>query len=288
MLVKVDWLSFTVRLPVGEGRGVKETAQAVWNALYELDEELVARLFTGSEYAAAKPRAPYSDAFSWHNNGITLYFHPDLDHALIELSGKGCDAVLHEDWMWNILKPIQNRLTRVDIACDILCDTRPLEFTTQRAAGRFKSHSEAVSESGETCYIGSKTSNRYARVYRYNPPHERSMFLRSEFVLKAEDAKAIAHTIIQDGLMPVAAGLGEKFGWQHPVWQPSASEASEITAYRPDRREGKTLFWLNDTIAPLLLRLHKEGTLELGQWFRDEIEAKMTPEEYERFQAGRT
>lgn len=279
MLVKVDWLSFTVKFAVGEGRSVGEVCQLVWQELLDMDDDLPARLVGDSDFTAAKGRAPYSDAFSWHNGGVTLFVHPALNHALFEISGKGCDAVLHDDWVWNILNPIKNRLTRIDVACDMLTDTRPLEFTSQRATGRFKSHSEAFSESGETCYIGSKTSNRYARVYRYNPPHERSMFLRSEFVLKAEDAKAIAHNIIQDGLMPVAAALGDKFGWLHPDWKPSATEPSEIEAYRPDRREGKTLFWLNDTIAPLLLRLHREGTIDAKDWFQVNVINQMTAEE---------
>ena len=274
MLVKVDWLSWSVNIGVGEGRGILETARLAFEALAELDPSLAARLIGKADYIPARGRAPYSHSFSWHDNGLTLFIHPNLPHALFEMSGKGCDAILHDDWMWDILEPLRERLTRVDIACDMLTDVRPLDFVSQRAEGRFKSHSEAVSESGETCYIGSRTSNRYARVYRYNAPHERAHLLRSEFVLKAEDAKAIAHSIIQDGLMAVAAALGDKFGWQHPVWQPSATEPAEVKAYRPDRREGKTLFWLNDTIAPLLLRLHREGTIDVLEWFEENVKGK--------------
>jgi hypothetical protein len=288
MLTKVDWLSWSVKFEAGEGRGVNETARLAIEALDALDPELGARLFGYSDYTAGKGRAPYSHSFSWHNNGLTLFVHPNLPHALFEMSGKGCDIILQEDWFWSILEPIRERLTRLDVACDMMCEVRPLEFTTQRDTGRFKAHSEVVSESGETNYVGSRTSNRYARVYRYNPPHERAHFLRCEYVVKAEDAKATAFAIINDGLESVALALGEKFGWQHPVWEVSAHTPAELQAYRPDRREGKTLFWLADTVAPLLVRLHREGTLELGQWFRDYIEANLTPDEQERFNAGRT
>lgn len=282
MLVKVDWLSFTVKFPEGEGRTVIETAHLAALEIEELGEGMCERLHMAKGWIPSHGRAPYSHSFTWEDNGVTLFVHPNLNHALVEISGKGCDKVLVDDWAWDVLKPIMPRLTRIDIACDMLCETRPLEFTSQRETGRFKSHSEVVSESGETNYIGSKSSNRYARVYRYNAPHERSQLLRSEFVLKAEDAKATAQSIINDGLNAVSVTLGAQFGWQHPVWQPSASEGSELKVYRPDRREGKTLYWLNDTIAPLLLKLHRQGTVDVVKWFNENVFDKFDAEDMGR------
>lgn len=282
MLVKLDWLSFTVKFQEGEGRTVLETAHLAALEIEELADGLCERLHITGDWKPSRGRAPYSHSFSWEDNGVTLFVHPNLNHALVEISGKGCDAVLTDDWAWDVLKPISGRLTRIDVACDMLCETRPLDFTKQREQGRFKSHSEAVSESGETAYIGSRTSNRYARVYRYNAPHERSMFLRSEFVLKAEDARATALAIINDGLNAVSVSLGTQFGWLHPVWQPSATEGSELTAYRPDRREGKTLYWLNDTIAPLLLKLHRQGTVDVVKWFNENVFDKFDAEDMGR------
>lgn len=271
MLMKVDWISFSVKLPVGEGRGVLETAHLAALEIEELAPDLCDRLGMNREYTPAGGRKPYSHSFSWLNNGVTLFVHPNLPHALVEISGKGCDEILTGDWMNEVLSPIKSRLTRIDIACDMLTDTRPLSFASLRDEKRFKSHSETVSESGETCYVGSKTSNRYARVYRYNPPHERSHLLRSEFVLKAEDAKGTAVALLNDGLLPVVIALGKQFGWKHADWQPADAEPAEIQAYRADRRAGKTLFWLADTVAPLMIRLHQEGTIDAFQWFRENV-----------------
>lgn len=283
MLVKIDWLSFTVRIDaIGEGstdqRGIRETAHLAALAIEDLGITCE-RLGMTKNFIPSKGRKPYSHAYSWLDNGVTLFFHPRLDHALVEISGKGCDALLRDYWALDVLRPIAPRLTRIDVACDMLTETRPVDFSSQRIDGRFRSHSETISESGETCYIGSKTSNRYAKVYRYNPPHERSAFLRAEFTLKAEDAKNTATSIINDGLMPVATALGSAFGWLHPDWQPSSATAAELRAYRADRKEGKTLYWLNDTIAPLLLRLHREGTLDVTDWFQANVINKMNAEE---------
>jgi Uri superfamily endonuclease len=169
------------------------------------------------------------------------------------------------------LEAVAPHLTRLDIACDILTETRPLDFVTKRNPGRFKSHSEVFSESGETCYVGSKQSNRYARVYRYNAPHERAHLLRVEYVIRAEDAVLTANALLQSGQDAVAKSLGRQYGWYHEDWNVEDTSDARLVAYRPDRREGKTLYWLNDTIAPLLVRLAREGIIDPDLWFYENV-----------------
>lgn len=50
---------------------------------------------------------------------------------------------------------------------------------------------------------------------------------------------------------------------------------AEIKAWRPDRAEGKTLFWLADTVAPLLARLQKEGVLDVQTWIDETVKPLM-------------
>lgn len=195
-----------------------------------------------------------------------LFLSPNIPHSLLEITGRGCERLSESPQSGQFLAAVSDRLSRIDVACDMLTDVRPGEFVAQRASGRFKAHSSFVSESGETEYIGSRTSNRYARVYRYNPPHERAHLLRCEFVLKAEDARETARAIMRDGLSSVVVALGKSFGWEHPVWQPDDVDAAIIPVWRPERKEGKTLYWLASTVAPLISRLHREGTIDVSDW----------------------
>lgn len=271
MITRVDWISFSVLVAPQPDGEHWDMSQQVFNALEQMHEALPYWLEIDHTWTFEKGRAPYAICFRRPDNGVSIYAHRNLSHALIEISGRGCEKLHAHSLIQSVLQFSRIRLTRLDLACDMRVDTRPLEFVAKRDSGRFRSHSEVVSESGETCYIGSKTSERYARVYRYNEPHERAHLLRCEFVLKGENAGFLADSIVEHGELACAAALGETFGWQHPSWDTSGEAAAEIETWRPERREGKTLFWLADTIAPLIARLHNEGVLDLGTWLTDHV-----------------
>lgn len=275
MQSRIDWLSLTGKRTVGEGDNELIALKGAVSYLDDLDPVILDALEFGTDWKWEKGRTPYKAAYRRPDNGCTIYVHPRLDHFLVEVSGRGCEALSDSPHAYNFLKAVTPRLTRLDLACDMLTDTDPLTFTSMRDEGRFKSHSEFVSDSGVTSYIGSRTSQRYARVYRYNPPHERAHLLRVEFVVKGEDAKLTSQAILETDHYSVAAKLGEQYGWKHPDWKPVEPSLVELKAYRPERREGKTLFWLNDTVATLLVKLAREGTLDVEQWFATNVLRKL-------------
>lgn len=274
MLIKVDWISFSLPVLFSEGETELEALYAAAQALMDIDERLPDWLGINAKLTPSNGRAPYKTGWRIPGHGVTLFTHPNLNHALIEVSGAGCDFLAANEVINQVLWLVRKRVTRIDIACDMVTDTRPLAFVADREPGRFKAHSEVVSESGETAYIGARSSDRYARVYRYNAPHERSHLLRCEYVVKAENAKLLVEPIVRDGLQSVAAALGDAYGWQHEDWNVEAN-AAELQVYRPDRREGKTLFWLADTVAPLLRRLHAEGVIDVEAWFQENVSSQL-------------
>lgn len=274
MLTKIDWISFSIPvMPVADE--VYCHAEIV-RALDALHPTLTGLLGFDTGVENGNGRAPYRVSIrpAEAHDGVVAYAHPTLTHALIEVSGRGCDQLIAAGTIEAVIQAVSSRITRLDIACDILTEERPPAFAQQRNVKRFKATSHVNSESGETFYVGARSSNRYARVYRYNPPHERSAFLRVEHVIKQEDAKIVADALSTEGLASVVASLGQGFGWKHPEWKLDATPA-EIAAYRPDRKEGKTLYWLADTIAPLLARLHNEGVIDVVDWLEDNVFPKL-------------
>lgn len=274
MLIKVDWISFSIPVQTLPDATEKDALFAFASALVDMNPDLPAFLGLDTQLSPGNGRAPYRTSWRPEHPGVTVFTHPALNHALVEVSGAGCDTLTEGGVIREVIDTVKDRVTRIDIACDMLTDVRPKEFTSGRNEGRFKAISHVISESGETFYVGSRSSDRYARVYRYNPPHERSRFLRSEFVVKQENAKILARTLLVESLEAVVAAFGETFGWRHPAWKLGASPA-EIAAYRPDRREGKTLYWLADTIAPLLARLHNEGVIDVDAWVQENVEPRL-------------
>lgn len=271
MQCRIDWLSFTIKVSLEEDETEKTVFAKAASELFELYPFFFDALGTLEGWTWRSGRKPYRASLCRPDGGVAIFVHPNLNHVLIEISGKGCETLSESEHAAAMLEHIAPRLTRIDLACDMMTDTKPTEFVELRETGRFKAHSEVVSESGETCYVGSRTSNRYARVYRYNPPHERAHLLRCEYVLKADDAKIAARSMLEHGQYAVARSLGQQFGWQHKDWSVDTPTEIELRAYRPERREGKTLFWLADTIAPLIVRLDQEGIIDAETWFRTNV-----------------
>lgn len=275
MLTKIDWLTFTQFRECPDSQNPALAWELVVDTL---------KGWLGSDYRYIVPegpaevitaRAPYSVGWKHTESGIVILYHPRLSHFCVELSGRACDWLFARVPYKLVLSTVAGRLTRLDIACDIATDTRPVVFEAQRDKGRFSARSEIISDSGESVYVGSRKSDRFARVYRYNEPHERAALLRVEYVLKADYAKATGDAIVQSGLDAVTKALGGDFGWCHPDWDVNTPETAEIAVYRPERKAGKTLYWLSNTVAPLLVRLAHEEGFDVGRWFVDEVVDKL-------------
>lgn len=261
----IDWVSFSLPF-LHEGvipqRVMLRTFMQALEDYFPLTHSLIGEL----KYEPKHGRAPYAN--SWHSKaGITLFTHPTLPHALVEISATGAEFVGEGDLL-TLIDEVQDRITRIDFAYDMRTDVLPSEFAALRDSGRFKSHSEFISQTGKTFYIGSRESDRYCRVYRYNEPHPRHEYLRAEFVLKAEQAKTVVDTLRERSVTEVVSMLGQVFGFTHEAWNVE-NTGEKLPAWRGSRSDHKTVFWLNAQVAPVLLRLNDEGVLDIEEWVRE-------------------
>lgn len=270
MFVSIDWLSFTVEMEVSQLQMAFSIFDRVAQAM-AAQFPLAKRAFVdGYTFTPKMGRAPYNAAMQRDDKGVMAFAHQRIANALFEVGGIGLDALGSLDAELAVMQEVRGRLTRVDIACDIYTETRPDEFAKQRGNEKFKAWSESVSESGHTVYVGSKTSDRYARVYRYNAPHPRADFLRVEHVLKAEQAKLACESIATNGLETFVAMVGNTFGWTHADWSPDVDTEEAAAAWRPERRQGKTVAWMFGTVFPSMEKLIKERALtttDVRDWF---------------------
>jgi len=163
-------------------------------------QALVARVFGSVWETQARKRAPYTDTWSIESDSISLYASPNLTHCCVEITGQGCERIIAMGEMEGILKGCAARLTRIDIATDIETSTQPSEFVSIVSHERMRANGTQNSETGQTCYVGSKKSDRYARVYRYYKPHPRSHLLRIEHVFRRKYAKTVVQAILDTSL----------------------------------------------------------------------------------------
>lgn len=261
MRVHIDWLTFTIPM-IYFGSDENDYAKAIQNGFTDMFGLALCHSLLGSSWEKQeRSRAPYTDAWVQTGKGVTLFASPNLTHACIEISGQGCEQLISVGLMTDVLLACKERVTRIDIACDIETEVRPTEFVARLAHERMRTSGQVISDTGETCYVGSQKSERYARVYRYNPPHPRAHLLRIEHVFRKDYAKKVAFQIIDKSMESVTRASGMAFGWQHAIWTPAQVEADAIQLVHERRSSGKTVYWLINSAAAAFKRLCADGTI---------------------------
>lgn len=267
MRTHIDWITFTMAVLYNSAEDNQnsvneEYANAIERAWYTtFDPETLSLAFGGVWEKRERSRAPYTDAWILREAGITLYASISLNHMCCEISGSGCERLIQRHLLEKILTAVAKRVTRIDVACDIETETAPMEFVSLTSHKRMRSSGYQKSATGETCYVGSRTSERYARVYRYAEPHPRAHLLRVEHVFHKAYAKAVARAILDHGQDAVATSAGEAFGWSHDEWQPQNTVIPDLSIVTAERAAGKTITWMINSVAPAFKRLCDEGTI---------------------------
>jgi len=275
MYAHVDWISFSLYVGEQQGRGIKETCMAVRDAMEQLHPQLPTLLGIEGSVSETKGHKPYSLGWICNETFVRIYAHPRLSHALVDITGQACERLETSGALEAVLQTCWMRVTRVDVATDIETETTPDDFAGSLTSKRFKAAGQQISEDGHTIYVGSRKSERYCKVYRYNPPHPRAHLLRVEVTLKNENAKLAAAALNETPTSLYAAQLGNVYGWTHPDWKPDHITDEKPATHVAERAEGKTIFWLNDTVAPLLARMHREGVIDVQSWFADNVLRKI-------------
>jgi DNA relaxase NicK len=160
-----------------------------------------------------------------------------------------------------------DHVTRFDVAIDFVTDVTPLEFITAGISDRIQSRSLVESATGQTCYIGSPTSDMMARVYRYEPPHERAGKTRVEFVARRKRAKIALQLWLSEGPIAAVAFMAKAFEFKHELWQSGRWHGAVVDAtVEHTRSEQKTIAWLLKQVKPALYRLSNEDSLDQAFW----------------------
>lgn len=265
----IDWLSWTLETK-REPRTHAELYDIAKQHLMEVDRDAIHIVFDGQGFEPSKARAPYRVAVARNDGGARLYGDSHTGTVLFELSGRGCEVLRGEDMARWFVANISERITRIDFAVDVRCDTLPSDFANDRDTHHFRSVGFVKSASGETVYSGSPKSDRYARIYRYNPPHPRHKLLRVEFVFRRSLAKAAARSYVEaQSTETYITQLGNTWGLAHRVWKPGVRTDERLRAPIVERRDQDTLSWLYAQVVPAMRRLVKSGALDMTDFLTE-------------------
>mgnify|MGYP000735580034 CR=1 FL=1 len=264
----IDWLSWTLPAKI-EPRSVAELYQMSKHKLWQIDERIERIIYDGQLIDAAGSRTPYRLALARDDNGFRCYGNSRTETILHELTGTGCEPLRDEHLARVFAAGLCEHLTRLDYAIDIRTETKPSVFANERDSERFRSVSFIRSETGETVYIGSPKSDRFARVYRYNPPHPRAHLLRIEIVFRRKLAKHAAKQLLEtESQQDFIAQIGNTWGFAHDDWQPEVITDEKLKAPVASKRNQDTVSWLYTQVAPAVRRLMDENELDFADWLQ--------------------
>jgi DNA relaxase NicK len=271
LMCLIDWYSFTVPLVGIPDSGEIPVLKTILDVLrqYGLGEYLDV-LWTG-DVEVFPSKGFYAFRAMDRTTKLSISYGGVNNHVLIDCTGETCQHLRDADLLSGLIAFTHQRASRIDLTADIITDVRPLEFVASAANQSIKSRSNIVSDTGETAYMGSWTSDRFARVYRYDGDHPRSHLLRVEHVHRGKWAKAVAELCQELSLGEVLISCSEHYGWKHPVWQPGQVIESPLRAKKHDRDGAATLKWLNKAVAPALIRAHRDGLIDAIDWLRENV-----------------
>ncbi len=214
---------------------------------------------------------PFSAAIRAQDVSAALMWNHKLTHAIFEMAGTACMAASESDLMIPIIAETMSSCVRIDIAIDIPTRTTPVDFVNEGWNKRFTSTSLMRSQTGETIYIGSRSSERFCRVYKYAAPHPRAGLLRIEFECKGDEAKRVARAVVDDGSDAVAAALVGVFGFRSQELAAAVASPAELPPSARQGGAGETVRWLYAAVAPALAREIAAGKVD-PQHFWDYVD----------------
>lgn len=280
---KIDWLS--ISLPYSSvvstdfATGKPKVRQGIVDELPHIGNWIN----SFDDFKLGKGRKIFSHSAHSSIGGFTVYWNPTRQFSLVEFTGTGCMMLRRHELLSKFINLYKEYFTRIDIATDIECDTRPVHFVEYLQQNRFKSSCIIESTTGETYYVGSQKSDRFCRVYRYAPPHPRSNLLRVEFVLRDNDAKMFGASLQQSRLSSLVSALGNTFGFSHPSWMEKRSDAP-LASYPRETGQGKTERWLLTQVLPAIEKLLENGgdaaVAHFGKRVYDLYNERQTKKEY--------
>jgi len=266
MYYSIDYYSYVIPEKVSFHSTIEETNRhAVALFLRNIDQDHHHKFGMGS-WGIEKGSGFYSVRIRHEVSGTSISFGETNAHYFVELSGRACQNLDAIDALQPIIRATHERCSRIDFAVDILTEETPERFSSSRNSRAFKANGQINSPSGQTCYLGSRKSERMARVYRYYEPHPRSHLLRVEAEYKGAAAKAFAKLMAASDVRTTCLAAHKPFGWTHPVWDTESAEAVKIPYkhYSPDT--ASTVRWLYGDVITALRKAIESGLIEFDDW----------------------
>lgn len=267
----IDYVSVTIPTPVSwQGLGVEDWFAHAYYALEDWAGS-VELPFAIAQHTASITTGAHGFKYrcTWADAGCFVQWGASHGRVHIVLSGAGCAVlkqVLKADLGGKIMRSLFDvsrvNFTRLDVAVDVMTDDSPDDAARYITTRKGTPSSYIESNSGKTIAFGGRSSERYLRIYKYNPPHPRAHLLRWEWEMKGNHARMSAEAINNgENLHSIVKGLMKPYSVTYPPLLGLIGD-SPPTLLRYERREDAThTLWLYKVCIPALRDAIRTGTL---------------------------
>jgi len=269
--VKVDYISvcsgaFSEPYP--------DTQETVWNVT-KYARSIFSRIGlsaltdpTSGAWAIGAGRQGWSASIR-HSSGAALFFGSEMRAPLLEMGGAACDLLRQFGELEPLIYAYWQNITRIDLAGDLECDLTPEAFLAYGHSPRHKTDGHDKTMTGWTEYLGSMTSDRRLKVYRYYDPHPRARFLRVEVTLRRDLAKSAAVDLTFSPVSEVWLAGCSPFALKAPQWRLPSQSLKLQRTMKSEPTAASRLRWLEKQIRPAVIASHKAGLINLTEWLSE-------------------
>jgi len=275
---KIDYYAFTIPTDhIFEGVN-DEICKQVVQSFISISPGLFQPILQAEAFKIERATGFYTYRLRHEHTGIAISFGSVNAHLFVELSGKTCDNFDSVNALQPLIQSTCSRATRIDIAADFECKISPVDFAEERNKKRWKYAPFYPSASGETVYIGSRSGERMARVYRYNAPHPRAHFLRVECEYKGDAAKALASLPTLLNCKNAFDVASAPFGFTHPLFLEVREEVAKLPYRKNSEKNKNTVAWLYGAVISAMRKALAEDVVDFEEWRETLFKEHFTPE----------
>lgn len=271
----VDFMSVTVPYVMPDADVALWQRQAALAATHPDAPVWLHDFLIGNVLAPAMGRKGHSASISHADTGAVFFMGGTNTVSVFEAGGRACRLIGTSIGDEAFASAAAKTCTRIDVAVDF--DLPPADIASYVSgwSKRIKAHSWVTSPTGQTLYLGSPTSERFARIYRYAEPHPRAKFLRVEIVSRRKHAKSVCEAIQAEGLAATAATLLAKLELQGKHFASFEPSSVPITPIENKRTSARRLLWLLRQVTPAILDMHRNREFDAREWFEKHIEGEL-------------
>jgi len=264
--VTVDWMRFTAHWGTS----------ALPNSLLKASASRIAsRAFPlGTNWKETKARNGYNVAVeSIDAPGVTVSWQSNRHDmgCSVDIPGSAL-ALLPLDTVLEMAVRPGCRVSRVDIAVDIpetpVFSNLYSDLEADAVISKAKGYRYIKSDTGQTVYVGSRSSEKYLRIYDKGAQMETNTeWTRVELECKADFANGITKYLQSEGLACIPSVIRDFCDFPYsPWWLRWMTSPIEWVGVPKAEYRTNTFKWLMDSCAPALVKYSNENPDFFKQW----------------------